>query len=80
MHGAKPLHVLFNKTDGYNRKYDSTKYLALFQSDEKHETNFSRMSYLIMLKSNISVNYSHKYKKIKINSGDSLSLEKAINM
>ena len=33
-----------------------------------------------MLKSNISDGYFHKYTKIKINSDDDLTLEKAINM
>ena len=36
--------------------------------------------YLIMLKSNISDVYSHKYTKIKINSDNDLPLEKTINM
>ena len=33
-----------------------------------------------MLKINISDLYSHKYTEIKINSGDDLLLEKALNM
>ena len=33
-----------------------------------------------MLKINISDLYSHKYMEIKINSGDDLLLEKALNM
>lgn len=41
---------------------------------------FDRITYLIMLKSNISDVFSNKYKKIKINSDDDLPLEKALNM
>ena len=39
----------------------------LFHSDERI---FERIRYLIMLKSNISDVYSHKYTKIKISSDD----------
>ena len=41
---------------------------------------FDRITYLIMLKSNISDVFSNKYKKIKTNSDDDLPLEKALNM
>ena len=37
---ARPLHIFFEKTDGYMRKYDETKYLVLFHSDEKYEGIF----------------------------------------
>ena len=45
-----------------------------------NETIFGRLRYFIMLKSNISVIYSPKYKKIKINSDDDLPLQKALIM
>ena len=35
LYGAKPLHIIFNKVDGYIRKHDKPKYLLLFHSDEK---------------------------------------------
>ena len=35
-YGAKPLSNVFDKLDRYIRKYDSTKYLTLFHSDEKY--------------------------------------------
>ena len=76
LYGAKPLRIVFNKIDGYTRKYDSTKYLALFHCDEKNERIFDRRSYSNMLKSNISDVCSHKYTKFKINSDDDLPLEK----
>ena len=37
----KPLRIIFDKVDGYIRKYDSTKYLASFHSDKKYERMFS---------------------------------------
>ena len=37
-YGAKPLHIIFDIVDGYVRKYDGTKYLAVFHSGEIYET------------------------------------------
>ena len=45
-----------------------------------NKTSFGKLRYLIMLKSNVSVIYSPKYKKIKINSDDDLLLQKALIM
>ena len=70
---TKPL-LFFDKLDGYLRKFESIWYIVLFHFDEKYEF-FDRIRYLIMLKSNISNEYSHKYKKTKINSGYNLSLQ-----
>ena len=52
-YGATPLRIIFNKVDGYTKKYDKTKYLALFHS-KRFERIFDRIRYLIMLKSNNS--------------------------
>ena len=41
---------------------------------------FHRIGYLIMLKSNISDIYSHKYIKIKTKLDDDLPWEKTLNM
>ena len=73
------MYIIFDKANGYIRKY-STKYQASFNSDEKYKKTFERIRYLIMLKINISDLYSYKYTEIKINSGDDLLLEKALNM
>ena len=77
-YGAKPLHSIFDKVDGYIRKNDATNYLALFHSDEKYERIYDRIRCLIMLKTNISDVYSHKNAKIYIHSDDELPLEKNI--
>ena len=45
-------HIIFDKIDGYLRKYDGTNPLALFHYDGKHERISDRIRYLIMLKSN----------------------------
>ena len=36
----KPLHIIFDRVDGYIRKQDKTEYLALFHSDEKYDIVF----------------------------------------
>ena len=41
--GAKPLCIIFYKVDGYVRKYDSTKYLALFHYNKKYNIIFERI-------------------------------------
>ena len=69
----KPSHTIFDKASGYIRQYDKTRYLALLHSDEKYKKKFDRIRYL-MLKSNISDIYSHKYMKIKINSDNDIYL------
>ena len=76
LHGATPLRIIFDKVDWYIRKYDKTKYLALFYS-EKYNGIFSRVRYTISLKSNISTIYSRNT-KIKINSDEDLPTEKTI--
>ena len=77
---ARDLHNISDKVDRYIRKKSGANYLALFHPDKKYERVFNRIRYLIMLKSNISDNYSHKYSKIKIDSDDDLPLEKALNV
>ena len=77
-YGAKPLRIVFDKVVGYIRKYDKTRYLAIFHSNEKHERIFDRIRYLIMFKSNISDIYLI-YSEIETNS-DNLPLEKIISM
>ena len=46
------VHIIFDKIDGYLKKYDGTNPLALFHYDGKHERISDRIRYLIMLKSN----------------------------
>ena len=74
-YGEKSLHTIFDKVEGYG----TTKYLALFHSDEKSDEIFITVRYFIMLNSNISDAYSHKRSKIKINSDDDLPLQRTLN-
>ena len=74
-YNAKPLCNIFNKVDGYITKNDKTKNLVLFRP-KKFETMLDRIRHVILLKSNVSFISSHKYIKIKIDSGDHLDLQK----
>ena len=40
-YSAKPLRIIFDEVNGHIRKYDSTKYLGLFHSDERYERIFN---------------------------------------
>ena len=60
----------FEKVDGFIAENNITNYLGLFNYDEKIESIFDRIRYLVMVKSNISDVYSYKCEKIKINSDD----------
>lgn len=51
---CKASQIIFDKIDGYIRKYDSNECIASFHSDEKYERIFDRVRYAIMLKSNVS--------------------------
>ena len=73
--GAKLLHIRFDKIDGFIRVYDERRYLVLFGL-EKYETMSSRTRYLISQKSSITYVFSHYYVKIKVDSYDSLPIEK----
>ena len=61
--------------DGFIRIDDGTNYLALFDS-EKYDAIYNRMRYIISLKSDITYIFSHNFAKIKIDSFDSLPMEK----
>ena len=72
---VKPLHIRFDKVHGFIRVYDGTRYLTLFEAG-KYCATFNRIRYLIGVKSGVTYVISHNYEKIKINSYDSLPLEK----
>ena len=65
----------FDKLDGFIRVYDGPRYLTLFAS-EKHDAIYNRIRYLISLKSSIKYIFFHYFAKIKIDSYDSLPIEK----
>ena len=77
--GAKPLCIRFDKIEGFIWIYDRTRYLTLFGS-EKCLAIYNRIRYLISLKSNITYIFSHNFAKIKVDSYDSLPIEKILTV
>ena len=71
------LSVRFDKIDGFIRTYDGTRYLVLF-GNEKHDSIYNRIRYLISVKSGIAYMNSLIYATIKVDLYDSLPLEKTM--
>ena len=69
--------IRFDKIDGFIRVYDGSRYLVLF-GNEKYDSICNRVRYLISLKSGITYIICHNYVKIKVDSYDSLPLEKTM--
>ena len=61
------------------RIYEGTRYLRLFGT-EKYDAIYDRIRYLKSLKSSITYFLSHYFAKIKVDSYDSLSIEKTLNL
>ena len=69
------MRIRLNKVHGFMRFYDRTIYLKLFELGSYHEL-LHRIRYLVVVKSGITYVISHNYAKIKVDSYDSLPLEK----
>ena len=74
---SKPLRIRFDKIDGFIRVYDGAIYLVLF-GIKKYDSIYNRIRYLISVTSGTTYIISHNYAKIKVDSYDSLPLEKRI--
>ena len=75
----KPFCIRFDKVDGFIKVYDGTRHLVLF-GPRKYNAIYNRIRYLISQKIGITYVFSHNYARIKIDSYDSLSLEKALTL
>ena len=75
--GSKPLRIRFDEKDGFIKIYDGTRYLRLFDS-KKYHAIYSSIRYHISLKSSITYLFCHHYLKIKVDSYDSLPIEKRL--
>ena len=71
------LLIRFDKIDGYIRVYDRTRYLVLFGSKKCDYIN-NRIRYLISVRKGITDVISHNYAKIKVDSYNSVPLEKTM--
>ena len=76
---SKTLHIRFFKIDRIIRIYYGTRYLTLFGS-EKYEAIYNRIRYLISQKRGMTCIFSHYFTKIKVDSYDSLPIEKRLNL
>ena len=76
---SKLLRIRCDKIDGFIRIYDGTRYLTFFGS-EKYDAIYNRIRYLVSLKSGITYIFSHYFAKMKVDSYDSLSIEKGLTL
>ena len=77
--GLKPLRITFDKTDEFIRICDGTRCLVLF-GPEKYHAIYNRIRHLTSLKSSITYIFSRYYTKIKVDSYDSLTIEKRLTL
>ena len=75
--GAKSLHIRFDKIDGFIRVYNGTRYLIIFGAENRI---YNKIRYLIAVQSGVFYVFSHSYTRIKVDSHDSLSLEKTLTL
>ena len=71
------LRIRFDKIDGYIKVYDRTRYLVLFGS-KKYDYINNRIRYLISVRKGITDLIPHNYAKIKVDSYNSVPLEKTM--
>ena len=77
--GAEALRIRFDKIHEFIRVYDETRYLTLFGS-EKYDVIYNRIWYLVAVKSDITNVFSHYHITMKVNSDDSLPIEKTLTL
>ena len=73
--GAKPLHIRFDKKDGFIKTHDKFRYLVLFDYGYCDKI-CDKIKYLISEKSGIRDSINHNLGRIRIESYDSLPIEK----
>ena len=74
---SKPLRSRFDKIDGFTKIYDGIKYLKLFGSG-LHDAIYNRIRYLANEKSGITDSINHNFARIRIDSYNSLLIEKTL--
>ena len=78
-HAVQKLPFRFDKIVGFIRIYDGTRYLILL-GPEKYDAIYNSTRYLISLKNSIKYISSHHYVKIKVDSYDSLPIDKTLTL
>ena len=77
--GLRALRIRFDKIDAFFRIYDGNRYLALF-GPEKYDAIHNKIRYLISLKGSIAYVFSNYYAEIKLDSYNSLPIEKTLTL
>ena len=77
--GSKTLRIRFDEKDSFIKIYDGTRHLRLLDS-KKYDAIYSSIRYHISLKSSITYPFCHRYLKIKVDSYDSLPIEKRFTL
>ena len=75
--GTKLLRIWFEKIDRFIKIYDGVKYLVLFAS-ERSNAICNRIKYLKSEKSGITDSINHSFGRIRIDSYNSLPIEKIL--
>ena len=75
--GAKPLRIRFDKIDGFIKIHNKIRYLVLFDYSYYDKIG-DRIKYLINEKSGITESIYHNFGKIRIDSNNSLPIEKIL--
>ena len=75
--GSKSLRISFGEIDGFIRIYDGIRYLVLF-GHLWYDEIYARIRYLVSEKSGITNSINHNFARIKIDSYNSLSIEKIL--
>ena len=75
--GAKPISIRFDKVNRFIRIFDGNRLLASFEA-EKYDLNYNWIGCFIGLKRSITYVISHNYAKIKVDSCESLPVEKTV--
>ena len=76
--GAKPLRIWFEKIYGFMKIDNGIRYLVLFAS-ERYNAIYDRINYLISKKSGITYSINLNFARIRIDSYNSLPIEKNID-
>ena len=71
----KHLQIKFDKINGIIKIYNKTRYLTLLDT-EKYDTVYKKIRYLISLKGGITYTIFHNFGIMKVDSLDSLPIEK----
>ena len=76
--GAKPWRIRFDKIDGFIKIHDKIRYLISFDYSYCDKT-CDKIKYPISEKSGTTDSINHNFAKIRIDSYDSLSIEKILS-